>query len=253
MVSYHLMPRWVQTAVFICFSSFSLAGSVTVDTSRHETSNRFKVAVTGERLIIDWMGSQDVPLRMAFNLDDPERLISELSIAARLILKDAAPAYWVYVGQRHGSWEDNYFDNPSTRPHEISSYSGKLIPEKCSVEDDGSRLAVKFNGFRMGVFYGDIVFTLYAGSNLVKQEAVVATEEPNVAFYYDASLTRCSTNQLNRLLWLSADDRFETYRLVSDIDLEGPHLKVHRRTLIAEGQGGSLAVFPPASVFLCPG
>ena len=235
MVSYHLMLRWVQTtAVLICFFSRTLTGSIA-----------FKVAESSERLAVDWTGSRGIPLRIAFNLADPERLISELSIATQVILKDAAPAYWVYVGQRHGTWEDNYFDNPSTRPHEISSYSGKLIPEKCKVEDDGSRLVVTFPGLWMGVFHGDIVFTLYAGSNVVKQEAVVATEEPNVAYYYDASLTRCSTNQLNRLLWLSADDRFETHRLVSDIDLEGPHLKVHRRTLIAEGPGGSLAVFPP--------
>jgi hypothetical protein len=47
------------------------------------------------------------------------------------------------------------------------------------------------------------------------------------------------------LVWLSEDDKFEQHRLLSDIDLEGPHLKVHRRTLVAEGPGGSLAVFPP--------
>ncbi len=97
----------------------------------------------------------------------------------------------------------------------------------------------------MGVFHGDIVFTLYPGSSLVKQEAVVATQEPNVAYYYDAWLTGCTTNYLNRLFWLSAEDRFESHVLVSDIDLDGPHLKVHRRTLVAEGPGGSLAVFPP--------
>ena len=81
----------------------------------------------------------------------------------------------------------------------------------------------------------------------MKQEAVVTTQEPNIAYYYDAWLTRCSTNQLNRLLWLSAEDKFEHHVLVSDIDLEGPHLRVHRRALVAEGPGGSLAVFPPAS------
>ena len=50
---------------------------------------------------------------------------------------------------------------------------------------------------------------------------------------------------LNNLVWLDADDHFQHHRLLSDIDLEGPHLKVHRRTLIAEGPGGSLAVLPP--------
>ena len=48
----------------------------------------------------------------------------------------------------------------------------------------------------MGYFHGKLEFTLYAGSNLVKQEAVVSTQEPQIAYYYDAWLTRCSTHEL---------------------------------------------------------
>jgi hypothetical protein len=239
------MPRWVWVCLFFAVIAGLAKPAVRADLAKHNPSSQFRAAESNDRLIVEWSGERGLPLRIAFDLADSERLIAELSIAGRIILKDAAPAYWVYVGQRHGSWEDNYFDNPSSRPHEISSYSGKLLMKECRVEDRGERLLVTFTGFSMGVFQGDIVFTLYAGSNLVKQEAVVATQEPSVAYYYDASLTHCSTSQLSRLLWLSADDRFEKHVLVSDIDLDAPHLKVHRRMLVAEGPGGSLAVFPP--------
>ena len=166
-------------------------------------------------------------------------------VRGKLIPRDAAPAYWVYIGRRHGSWEDSYFDNPSERPHEISTHFSKLIIESCRVESDGTHLHVSIPGLWMGYFHGEAEFTLYAGSNLVKQEALVSTQEPQIAYYYDAWLTRCSTQELNNLVWLDADDHFQQHRLLSDVDLEGPHLKVHRRTLIAEGPGGSLAVFPP--------
>lgn len=165
--------------------------------------------------------------------------------ARKIGVQNAAPEYSVYVGRRHGSWEDNYFDNPSTRPHETDRYTSRLIPEQCTVVRDGDQLRISIAGLWMGIFHGDLVFTLFAGSDLVKQEAVVATEEPNIAYYYDAWLDHCSTNQLKRLFWLSDEDKFEDHLLLSDIDLEGPHLKVHRRVLVAEGPGGSLAVFPP--------
>jgi hypothetical protein len=167
-----------------------------------------------------------------------------------LILKDAAPAYWVYIGRRHGSWEDSFFDKPSTRPHEISEHFGKLIVKSCNVESDGNRLRIVIPSLWLGFFHGDLVFTLFAGSNLVRQEAVVSTQEPDIAYYYDAWLTRCNTKQLDRLLWLNADDQFEQHPLVSD--LYGPHLKIHRRTLVAEGPGGSLAVFPPPHQYFFP-
>ena len=183
------MPRWVWVCLFFAVIAGLAKPAVRADLAKHNPSSQFRAAESNDRLIVDWSGERGLPLRIAFDLADSERLIAELSIAGRIILKDAAPAYWVYVGQRHGSWEDNYFDNPSSRPHEISSYSGKLLMKECRIEDRGERLLVTFTGFSMGVFQGDIVFTLYAGSNLVKQEAVVATQEPSVAYYYDASLT----------------------------------------------------------------
>lgn len=230
--------------------------AVRVDLSRYDQSAKFQVTSTDNSLAIEWPGSKGSSIRLVLDLASPERVIREISVAAgpersrKIILQNAAPEYSVYVGRRHGSWEDNYFDNPSTRPHEIDQYASRLIPEECTVVSNGNQLRVSIGGLWMGIFHGDLVFTMFSGSNLVKQEAVVATQEPNIAYYYDAWLDRCSTNQLNRLFWLSDEDEFEEHILLSDIDLEGPHLKVHRRMLVAQGPGGSLAVFlPPHQYF----
>jgi len=236
----------------------SAQGTVRIDLGSFHPSQNFVAGQSGDLLTLDWMGENHISLRLVLNLGDPEKLIAELSQSAspagprNIILKDAAPAYWVYIGRRHGSWEDSYFDNPSERPHEISTHFSKLIIESCRVESDENQLHVTIPGLGMGYFYGNLVFTLYAGSNLVKQEAVVSTQEPQIAYYYDAWLTRCSTKELDDLLWLDADDHFQHHRLLSDIDLEGPHLKVHRRTLVAQGPGGSLAVLPPPHQYFFP-
>lgn len=241
--------------VFVCAATIlgvgSTQGATRFDLGGFHPSENFAASTSGDLLTLDWTGENRVSLRLALNLGDAEKLIAELSQSAspagprRIVLKDAAPAYWVYMGRRHGSWEDSYFDNPSERPHEISTHFSKLVIESCQVESDGNQLHVSIPGLWMGYFHGKVELTLYAGSNLMKQEAVVSTQEPQIAYYYDASLTRCSTHELNNLVWLDADDHFQHHRLLSDIDLEGPHLKVHRRTLIAEGPGGSLAVLPP--------
>jgi hypothetical protein len=226
-------------------------GSVRCDLKDFRPSQNFAAVQSGDLLTLDWTGENHSSLRLVLNLGDAQKLIAELSQSAspdaprKIVLKDAAPAYSVYVGHRHGSWEDSYFDNPSERPHEISTHFSKLVIESCQVESDGNQLHITIPGLWMGFFYGRLEFTLYAGSNLVKQAAVVSTEEPQIAYYYDAWLTRCSTKDLNNLVWLDENDHFQHHRLLSDIDLEGPHLKVHRRTLIAEGPGGSLAVLPP--------
>src|SRR6185437_10164832 len=128
------------SAIVVVFVPCALAARI--DLSRHHESGQFHVSQTNDLLTVNWSGERGLALRLVFNLGNAERLISELSVgsapeaAHKLILKDAAPAYWVYTGRRHGSWEDNYFDNPSSRPHEINEYSSKLLIESCQVEDD---------------------------------------------------------------------------------------------------------------------
>src|ERR1700681_2892802 len=86
-------------------------GAVPVDLSRYHDSPQFHATHVGDSLAIDWTGEHDLSLRPVVNLAAADRLLSELSVspsaggARKLILKDAAPAYWVYVGRRHGGWE----------------------------------------------------------------------------------------------------------------------------------------------------
>ncbi len=255
------MRRILLLALLLLLSIFVPVQSqenAPIDFSAYRESSDFRVTRNGNLLTVNWSGENNAALRLSFNLADAEKLIAELSHATspssaerKLILKDAAPAYWVYTGKRHGGW-DNFFDRPSSRPQEVSEYFSKLVVQGGRVAIQGKRLQITIPGLWMGYFHGDLVFTLFAGSNLVKQEAVVSTQEPDVAYYYDAWLTRCSTSQLNRLYWLDTDDKFQRHALVSDLDLDYVPLQVHRRAIIAEGDAGSLALFPPPHQYFFP-
>ncbi len=235
----------------------SAQNSVRIDLSVFRESADFQVSRDGNLLAVTWTGEDQLSLRLRLDLGEAEKLIDELSQQAsssadrKVILRDAAPAYRVYVGRRRGGW-DNFFDTPSSRPHEVSEHLGKLVIEGCRLVSEGRRLRIIVPGLWMGLFHGELVFTLFSGSNLVQQEAIVSTQEADVAYYYDAWLTGCSTRQLNRLLWLAADGNFRTHVLTSDVDLDYVPLQVHRRTLVAEGAGGSLALFPPPHQYFSP-
>ena len=54
------------------------------------------------------------------------------------------------------------------------------------MKTDGARIEVTFNGLSMGIFSGSLQFTAYRGTNLLRMDAVASTNEPSVAYKYDA-------------------------------------------------------------------
>lgn len=58
----------------------------------------------------------------------------------------------------------------------------------CKVTTDGARIEVSFSGLTMGIFSGRLQFTVYRGTNLIRQEAIAKTDEPSVAYQYRAGL-----------------------------------------------------------------
>src|SRR5262249_27590605 len=55
-------------------------------------------------------------------------------------------------------------------PSEIKRADASFHTTSCSVKTDGASLAVTFNGLSMGIFSGDLQFTVYRGTNLVRMD-----------------------------------------------------------------------------------
>src|SRR5438876_1160652 len=78
---------------------------------------------------------------------------------------------------------DSSIDLPR-RSEEIRRVWASFYTPSCQVKTEGARLEVTFPGLEMGIFSGRLQFTVYRGSNLLRQEAIARTDQPSVAYKY---------------------------------------------------------------------
>ena len=66
------------------------------------------------------------------------------------------------------------------KPEEIRRAWAKYNASGCQVKTDGARLEITFPGVEAGIFSGSLQYTVYRGTNLVRQEVIAKTTEPSV-------------------------------------------------------------------------
>ena len=71
----------------------------------------------------------------------------------------------------------------------------------CQVKTDGARIEVTFPGVDAGIFSGSLQYTVYRGTNLLRQEAIAKTNEPSVAYKYVAGLKGFPISDNTRVVW----------------------------------------------------
>ena len=120
----------------------------------------------------------------------------------------------------------------------------------CSVKTDGAALEVTFPGLSMGIFAGDLRFTAYRGTNLLRMEALAKTNEEWIAYKYEAGLKGFSTALLSRVV-VARHRRLSRSTTSSAASSTSTlvTVKAQNRVLVAEGKAGSLATFTPPHTF----
>ena len=135
------------------------------------------------------------------------------------------------------------------KPEEIRRAMSTFTTSTCDVKTDGGRLEINFPNLSMGIFAGSLRFTVYRGSNLIRLEAIAKTEENFVAYKYDAALKGFTTTTTPRVVWRDTGGNTQRYQF-GGVRNDGPvTIRAKNRVLIAEGPGGSVAVFPPPHKF----
>ena len=175
-----------------------------------------------------------------------------IDIARQDVLdREAWFAFWdapfVVPGVREGQNPMNP-DLPR-RPEEIQRAVATFKTTSCEVKTDGARVEVNFPGLSMGIFSGSARFTHYRGTNLLRLEAIAKTDENLVAYRYDGALKGFSTGTLPRVRWSDTGGNPQEYQF-GGARHDGPvAVRAKNRVMIAEGGAGSVAVFPPPTVF----
>jgi hypothetical protein len=132
---------------------------------------------------------------------------------------------------------------------EIHRSTARYDVQTCSVKTDGGRLEVSYPGVQLGVFAGSLQYTVYKGSNLIRQEVIAKTEEPAVAYKYDAGVKGMTIASGSRVAWRDAANLWQTYEFAGAVNQNEVTVRASNRTLVAEGKSGSIAVFPPVHNF----
>jgi hypothetical protein len=134
-------------------------------------------------------------------------------------------------------------------PSEIRRADSSFRTTSCSVKTDGASLSVSFPGLSMGIFAGDLQFTMYKGTNLVRMDAAARTNEEWVAYKYDAGLKGFSTDLTPRVTWRDTGGHPQTHQFGGAINTTLARVKAQNRLIVAEANGGALAAFPPPHTF----
>jgi len=205
---------------------------------------------TADGLTVAWTDEKGANWSIDFRADGNPQVLRKISVEGKPVIENAQPVYFADTGIRRGGW-DQFFDFPPSHPDGIRRFQQDFKPASLAARTVGNRVEVTFGGMRVGIFSGSVVYTIYPGSRLIKQEAVLSTSEDNVAYFYDAGIDyqpaedrRPGNNmETDVTSYSSEDSSLRTFRvpLVSERNPE----TVKYRALAAKTAGGSLAVFPP--------
>ena len=207
--------------------------------------------VTVERgadsVIVRWSDESSRTWLAEFSLDPAKPLVTSIGLEGKPIVERSQPLYWCATGKRRGGW-DAFFDLPPSHPEGTRRFAGELKLTAASARTIGDRVELLFDGFRMGIFTGGIAYVFYPGSRLIQQEAVVRTQEQDVAYFYDTGLrmtaasdVRPGGNMDSQIAYYDGRDQFHVEAA------RGPErvpLAVRYRALAARTAEGSITVFP---------
>ncbi|PYQ98682.1 MAG: hypothetical protein DMF97_12205 [Acidobacteria bacterium] len=175
-----------------------------------------------------WYAFWDAPLVMP---DGPEMA----AVQAQRRGQTAPPAARVLGGPRS--------------PADIRHANASFHATSCSVKTDGATIEVAFPGLSMGIFSGTLRFTAYRGANLLRMDAVASTNEPWVAYKYEAGLKGLSTDLTPRVTWHDTGGHVQ-HNAFGGVNNETiVPVKAAGRVVVAEGKAGSIAAFPPPHTF----
>lgn len=134
-------------------------------------------------------------------------------------------------------------------PEEVTRADAKYRAEGCEVTTNGARLEVTFPGVELGVFAGRLQYTVFRGTNLIRQEVIATTDEPSVAYKYEAGLSGLAIEPASRMVWRDISNLWQDYEFGGAPNDSAVALKSSNRLVVAEVPGGAIAAFPPPHNF----
>lgn len=268
-------------------SGIAAAQTLRCDLGEYKPVVGVRAAIKDNSIVLGWQGEGTQNLMAQFSIRDSQPIVLDLAAQSNggpwiSLGKNLTPDFEVTTGKRRTSGglvsllkslnmdtpeEENrrkwnvFWDaplvvpgknDPRDPPHtqqEIRRGSVSYKTDACKVLSDGNRVSVIFNGLHLGIFSGDLQFTVYKGSNLLRQEAIASTQEPSVAYIYKAGLKGFVIADDTKLTWRDNAQVWQEYDFGGAPNNEPVSLRARNRLEILGAGKGSLAVFPSPHKF----
>ncbi len=212
-------------------------------------------------LLVNWPMEGGDYGRLALNLKPDAPLIESIGVAAAgsgvyaPTMREMNPVFFMHVGTRAAppgrppelSIWDVFFDKVPNRP--TKTHLGQLQKQRVEIRSAGKRATIRVEALNIGPFHGSIEFHIYAGTSLMRMEAVVRTKEDRRAILYEAGLTGTAPGW-QRVGWMDTEGLFR--RVGVSEHVRGEPRKVRHRLIAVENDRGSIALMPPPHQFFDP-
>ncbi len=190
-----------------------------------------------------------------FSLDEKKPLVESLGVAANgqpatVVMRALNPVTLLTVGSRDSKNPQGwgaFFDNTPKRPYEI--FLVALGKRRVQTTNHGTRTTISLVEASGGGFRGDVQFTFYRNSPLIHIETVLTTQDDWRAIIYDAGMESLAPSW-NSMAWNDTSGNLRSVKYANQSAAET--LAVAGRTIVANGDAGSLAVFPAPHQFFYP-
>jgi hypothetical protein len=269
------------------FAAAAYGQSLNCDMSRYKAVEGLKAEPASGGIHVTWQGERNQQLGAIFAISNGQPVIHELAVRKAggnwtVLGQDLTPEFEVTSGVRRLSEQqaaplralkieitpevierekwNAFWDAPlmvpgtgsiglPRKPEEIRHAWASYHASSCEVATDGLRLEINFPGLDMGIFKGQLRFSVYRGTNLLRQEAIAKTDEPSVAYKYLAGLKGFAIGDSTRVIWRDPARAWQEYGFGGDVNQEPVALEARNRLAILENGAGSLAFFPPSHKF----
>jgi len=240
----------------LVFFSVSISKAQTpIDLSGLDKSGAAKVKVNGQLMNVSWPAGKAGEGQLLLDLNSKNPLFKSIRLingsAVGEIAANLDPAFILTIGKRtlspsSGGW-DVFFDKVPTKPHH--SYTVSFDKRKASVTTTGAHTTIRIGEMQSSTFKGALEIIVYNGSPLFNVASVMSTEVDSTAILYDGGLV--SKNQpFSHIAWSDVQNQLQL--VTANQTDASKNLEVKYRTVIGEGKGGSLALFPAPHQYFYP-
>src|SRR2546423_7686461 len=146
-----------------------------------------QVRGTADSATVRWADAAGRGWSAEFSLDPAKPVIAAISVDGKAVIERARPFYQCSTGIRRGGG-GAFFDFSPSHPEGTRSFLGGVKLIGVRAVRVGDRVEMIFDRMRMGIFEGSLRYVFFPGSTMIEQQAVMRTQQPDVAYFYDAGL-----------------------------------------------------------------